>query len=102
MRGLRRLGWILIFAACGDSPHPQDDGDFIEVFVDVPLEVAEERDPKGLYVKARSGEIPSFTGISAPYEAPLEPELHLETHLQTAEESAKVILGLLEERGIVR
>jgi adenylylsulfate kinase len=79
----------------------QDDGDFIEVFVDAPLEVAEERDPKGLYAKARRGEIPSFTGISAPYEPPLDPELHLETHLLSAEESAGVILDLLLERGIV-
>ncbi len=79
----------------------QEDGDFIEVFVDVPLDVAEERDPKGLYVKARSGEIPSFTGISAPYEHPLDPELHLRTHLQSAEESASMILDLLRGRGIV-
>ncbi len=79
----------------------QEDGDFIEVFVDVPLDVAEERDPKGLYAKARSGEIPSFTGISAPYEHPLDPELHLQTHLQSAEESAGMILDLLRGRGIV-
>jgi adenylyl-sulfate kinase len=79
----------------------QDEGDFLEVFVDVPLDVAEERDPKGLYVKARSGEIPSFTGISAPYEPPLDPELHLETHLMSAEESAQKILDLLRKRGTV-
>ena len=79
----------------------QGENDFLEVFVDVPLAVAEERDPKGLYVKARSGEIPSFTGISAPYEPPLDPELHLETHLKTAEESAEIILDLLRKKGIV-
>jgi adenylyl-sulfate kinase len=79
----------------------QGDGDFIEVHVDVPLEVAEERDPKGLYVKARSGEIPSFTGISAPYEEPLDPEIHLHTERQSAEECAGVIRTLLQERGIV-
>lgn len=55
----------------------QRSGDFIEVFVDTPLEVCEERDPKGLYQKARAGEIKNFTGISDPYEAPLKPEIHL-------------------------
>ena len=55
-----------------------DDGDFIEVFVDTPLEVCEERDAKGLYKKARAGEIPNFTGIGSPYEAPLTPEVTLE------------------------
>jgi adenylylsulfate kinase len=78
----------------------QDKTDFIEVYVDVPLDVAEERDPKGLYVKARSGEIPSFTGISAPYEHPLDPEIHLRTHLQSAEESARVIHDFLRSREI--
>lgn len=53
--------------------------DFVEVFVDAPLAVCEQRDPKGLYVKARAGAIPEFTGISAPYEAPLQPEVHLRT-----------------------
>lgn len=53
------------------------DGDFVEVFVDTPLEVCEARDPKGLYKKARAGEIKNFTGISDPYEAPLDPEVHL-------------------------
>ncbi|MCK4504655.1 MAG: adenylyl-sulfate kinase, partial [Candidatus Aegiribacteria sp.] len=58
----------------------QGENEFIEVYVEVPLEIAEERDPKGLYKKARSGEIPSFTGISAPYEEPESPELVLKTH----------------------
>ena len=53
-----------------------EDGEFIEIFVDTPLDVAESRDPKGLYKKARTGEIPNFTGISSPYEAPQNPELH--------------------------
>ncbi len=57
--------------------HP--DGDFVEVFVDTPLEVCEERDVKGLYKKARNGEIPDFSGISAPYEAPEEPEIRVDT-----------------------
>ena len=54
-----------------------DEGDFVEVFVDVPLEVAEARDPKGLYKKARQGELPNFTGIDSAYEAPEAPELRL-------------------------
>lgn len=53
-------------------------GDFVEVFVDTPLEICEQRDPKGLYKKARAGEIKGFTGIDAPYEAPLKPEIHLD------------------------
>ena len=52
---------------------------FVEVFVDTPLDVAEQRDPKALYARARRGEIANFTGIDSPYEAPLEPDLHLET-----------------------
>jgi len=79
----------------------QGEKDFIEIYVYVPLEVAEERDPKGLYVKARSGEIPSFTGISAPYEEPLNPEIHLKTHLYSADDSAIRILEYLKSSGIV-
>ncbi len=79
----------------------QNKGDFVEVFVDAPLAVAEERDPKGLYKKARAGIIPSFTGISAPYEAPESPEVHLHTDLQTPEESAAEVIRALEKMGIV-
>lgn len=79
----------------------QEDGDFIEVFVDAPLEVAESRDPKGLYRKARSGEIPSFTGISAPYEEPLSPEMHLRTHLMDATECGRAIVEALASRGVI-
>lgn len=79
----------------------QGEGDFIEVYVQVPLEVAEERDPKGLYRKARSGEIPSFTGISAPYEEPTAPELVLRTAESTAEECALDVIDLLEKKGII-
>ena len=53
------------------------EGEFVEIFVDTPLEIAEARDPKGLYARARAGEIKNFTGIDAPYEAPLSPDLHL-------------------------
>ena len=79
----------------------QGENDFIEVYVHVPLEVAEERDPKGLYKKARSGEIPSFTGISAPYEEPESPELVLRTHESTPEECARQIIDVLEAKGII-
>jgi adenylylsulfate kinase len=79
----------------------QNPGDFLEIFVDAPLEVVEERDPKGLYKKARAGVIPGFTGISAPYEAPMAPEVHLHTHQQTPEESAMEVVSRLEEMGII-
>ena len=77
------------------------EGDFIEVFVDCPLEVCEQRDVKGLYQKARAGQIKEFTGISAPYEAPVKPELTIRTHTQSADESARQILAYLEQRGLV-
>jgi adenylylsulfate kinase len=75
------------------------EGDFVEVFVDAPLEVCEERDVKGLYKKARAGEIPEFTGISAPYEPPERPELVIQTGGQAVEESVKVLVEYLEENG---
>jgi adenylylsulfate kinase len=77
-------------------------GDFIEVFVDCPVEVCEQRDVKGLYKKARAGEIKEFTGISAPYEAPSKPEMVIETSGQSVEKSALQILAYLERQGIVR
>jgi bifunctional enzyme CysN/CysC len=70
---------------------------FLEVFVDVPLEVAESRDPKGLYAKARAGEIPDFTGVSAPYEAPLSPDLLLRSHEADVDTLASVVLDRLEQ-----
>jgi adenylylsulfate kinase len=76
-------------------------GDFIEVFVDCPVDLCEQRDVKGLYKKARAGEIKEFTGVSAPYEAPLRPELTLDTSGQSVEESATQILAYLERQGIV-
>ena len=77
------------------------EGDFVEVYVDCPLDVCEQRDVKGLYQKARAGQIKEFTGISAPYEAPLEPELTIRTHEQDVAESVRQILAYLERRGIV-
>jgi bifunctional enzyme CysN/CysC len=78
-----------------------EDGEFIEIFVDTPLEVCEERDPKGLYKKARSGEIRNFTGIDAQYQPPENPELVIRTDLESPEACAERILDLLIERGIV-
>jgi len=76
-------------------------GEFIEVHVDTPLEVAEARDAKGLYRKARRGELKNFTGIDAPYEAPQLPELRINTVDCTADEAAERVLALLEARGIL-
>ncbi|KAI9665228.1 MAG: Adenylyl-sulfate kinase [Trizodia sp. TS-e1964] len=72
---------------------------FVEVFVDVPIEVAEQRDPKGLYKRARSGEIKDFTGISAPYEAPDSPELTIPSHQMSVEEAVVKIMGYLQANG---
>ena len=74
-------------------------GDFVEVFVDTPLEVCESRDPKGLYQKARAGEIRQFTGIDDPYEAPLSPDLRLDGGNNSAEELAKEVLAFLRKTG---
>jgi bifunctional enzyme CysN/CysC len=78
-----------------------DEGQFLEVFVDTPLAVAEERDTKGLYRKARAGELANFTGIDSPYEPPEDPEIRLETTAQTVEESAAAVLSALEESELV-
>ena len=76
-------------------------GDFIEVFVDCPVETCEERDVKGLYKKARAGEIKEFTGISAPYEAPASAELTIKSHELALEQSVAAVLGYLESKGVV-
>lgn len=78
-----------------------NEDEFIEIFVDTPLEEAERRDVKGLYKKARAGEIENFTGISSPYEPPRAPELHIDTLKQTSEEAADRIVAYLEEKGYV-
>lgn len=75
-----------------------NDEDFIEVFIDTPLKVCEIRDPKGLYKKARTGEIPNFTGISDPYEPPENPELVIYTVDSTPQQAAQQIITLLETR----
>ena len=75
---------------------------YVEVFVDTPLEVAEQRDTKGLYARARRGEIVGFTGIDDPYEAPQHPEITIETLAHSPEENARVVLNMLIEQGFVR
>jgi bifunctional enzyme CysN/CysC len=76
-------------------------GEFIEVHVDTPVEVAEQRDPKGFYRRARRGELPGFTGVDAPYEPPERPEVHLNAGALTPEESAGRIWAALLEAGAI-
>ncbi len=92
------------------SPYRQDrdrvralmaEGDFVEAYVDCPLEVCEQRDPKGLYKKARAGQIPEFTGISAPYEAPERAELTLKTGEMSKEETLRTLVEFLERKGYI-
>ncbi len=113
---IRRIGEVsklftdsgVICFASFISPYRQDrdavraimePGDFIEVYVAADVETCEARDVKGLYAKARSGEIPEFTGISAPYEAPEKPELVLDTAVQSIEESVTELVAYLDRRG---
>ncbi len=115
---IRRIGEVAkLFADAGliamtafISPYRQDrdqarklvkEKEFIEVFVKVPLDVAEERDPKGLYKKARAGEIAEFTGISAPYEEPTKPELMIDTSKHDVSESADIVIEYLEKNNLI-
>lgn len=117
---IRRIGEIAkLFVDCGVlslssfiSPYREDrdkvrklhdssEMTFIEVFVDCSLDVAESRDPKGLYKKARAGEIKNFTGIDDPYEEPVAPEIHLRTDQMTLKEEVNAITNYLEEKGII-
>jgi adenylyl-sulfate kinase len=120
VENIRRVGEVAkLFAEAGAivltafiSPYRRDrdrvrelmgrDGDFIEVFVSCPLEVCEARDPKGLYARARAGEIPDFTGVSAPYEPPSDPELIVETNVHDVDECVGRIIGYLSDHGYVR
>jgi adenylylsulfate kinase len=116
---IRRIGEVAkLFAQTGlitmtafISPYRKDrdrarsllkEGEFIEVFVKVSVEEAENRDPKGLYKKARAGEIKAFTGISAPYEEPLQPELVIDTDELDLEESKNMVIRYLEEKNIIK
>lgn len=115
---IRRIGEVAkLFTDCGVlvftsfiSPYRADRaqvralfeaGDFIEVYLDADVAACEARDPKGLYRRARAGEIPEFTGVSAPYEAPEKPELTIDTAGQAVPESARVLLSYLEKRGVL-
>ena len=99
---LQRNGVFVITAAISPYKSIRDEAramikDFVEVFADAPLEVCEERDVKGLYAKARAGEIKGFTGIDDPYEAPENPELVVDTANQSPEESAQQVIDKLIE-----
>jgi len=76
-------------------------GEFFEIFVDTPLEAAEARDPKGLYEKARRGELKNFTGIDSPYETPDDPEVHIETTKSSADDAADRVVDALCHAGLI-
>jgi bifunctional enzyme CysN/CysC len=76
-----------------------EDGEFIEIFVDAPLEICMQRDPKGLYAKAKAGLIPHFTGIDSPYEVPEAAELHLETTSNSAADLGAAVIAHLRAKG---
>ena len=76
-------------------------GEFVEIFIDTPLDICEQRDPKGLYVKARAGEIANFTGIDSNYEAPIDPELRLDTTKLSVDASKSEIIEYLRNKGIL-
>lgn len=101
---LTRNGVVVLVSAISPYREARDTvrdriGDFVEVFVDAPLSVCEDRDVKGLYKKARAGEIKQFTGIDDPYEAPLNPEVHCHTDQQSVEESVVQVINKLEAMG---
>jgi adenylylsulfate kinase len=89
------------YRAIRDEARQMMDDRFIEVYAKASVEVCEERDTKGLYAKARAGEIKEFTGVSDPYEEPVNPEITVETAEQTPEESAQQILTYLEDHGFI-
>jgi len=103
---LTRNGVIVLVSAISPYREVREEvrdrvGDFLEVFVDAPLGVCEERDVKGLYKRARAGEIKGFTGIDDPYEAPANPEVHCQTHQETLEESVNKVMAQLEAMGYI-
>ncbi|MGB2154077.1 MAG: adenylyl-sulfate kinase [Porticoccaceae bacterium] len=81
--------------------HAESGYPFVEIFVDCALSTAEERDPKGLYKKARAGEIKNFTGIDDPYEAPQSPEIHLRTDQMSLDEEVEIIIDYLQQQGFI-
>lgn len=103
---LTRNGVIVVVSAISPYRNAREQvrqqiGDFIEVYVNAPLEVCEQRDVKGLYKKARSGEIKHFTGIDDPYEPPLHPEVECRTGLESLEESSTKVLQMLVEKNYI-
>ena len=119
VENIRRIGEVsklfvdagLIVSTAFISPFSSDrqmvrsqlsQGQFIEVFVDTPIEVCEERDPKGLYKKARNGDIKNFTGIDSAYDVPAEPELHIETNDRSIEECAQLVVSKLIALNIIK
>ncbi|HEY9648558.1 MAG TPA: adenylyl-sulfate kinase [Chroococcidiopsis sp.] len=103
---LSRNGVIVLVSAISPYREVRNEvrqkiGDFVEVFVNAPLSVCEERDVKGLYQKARSGEIKQFTGIDDPYEAPLHPEIECKTDQETVQQSTEKVLRFLEAQGYI-
>ena len=106
---IARQGGIVLCAAVSPYRAARNDvrnllpkGHFVEVFVDTPLAVCEARDAKGMYAKARRGEITGFTGIDDPYETPLSPEITLDTVTYTPEENARRVMDELILRGFIR
>lgn len=119
IENIRRIGEVanlfvdagLITLSAFISPFQKDrdmvrdlagEGEFIEVFVDTPLDVCEQRDPKGLYKKARNGEIKDFTGISSPYEVPRNPEIHIQTADKNIEDCAKEVITYLIQNNYIK
>lgn len=103
---LTRNGVVVLVAAISPYREIRDEvrgriGDFIEVYVNAPLAVCESRDVKGLYKRARAGEIKQFTGIDDPYEPPLRPEIECRTDLETVEESAANVVALLGAHNLI-
>jgi bifunctional enzyme CysN/CysC len=107
-RLFNNVGMIVLVAAISPFREGRDaarslaaPGCFVEVHVDTPLEVAEERDVKGLYKRARSGQLPNFTGIDSPYEAPLHPEVRIDASFESPEDAADEVFRVLRAMGLV-
>lgn len=113
---VRRIGWVAgllskhgvgaVTAAISPYADVRNEAramatNFVEIFVDAPLEECRQRDVKGLYARADRGEIPNFTGISDPYEPPAHPEVHVHTDQESPEESAQHVLDYLEQQGLI-
>ncbi len=106
-RLLSRNGAVAIAAAISpyrevrDELRREHEARFVEVFVDCPLEVLIERDPKGLYARALTGQLPNFSGVSDPYEPPLAPEITVRTDRETVERSCDIIVGWLDAERLI-